>query len=498
MFEKTLKTNKNIKKITKKRRKSIIGGKVLASGGFGCIFKPALKCKNDKDRSSGNVSKLMKKNYALKEYAEVTKYLPQLKKIPNYKNYFLVDGFSLCDPETLDNEDLDNFNKKCGALTKHGFNKENVNKNLGKLKVLSMPYGGEDVEEFIERTRLNYKDMIALNKSLQLLLKNGILPMNKEGIYHSDIKDSNVLISETGDARLIDWGLSTAFNPTSDKAVPVILSNRPFQFNVPFSNVFFNRMFSKMYDEFLKKNPNPDFITIRAFVINYTIAWVDERGPGHLRTLNGIFRDMFQNTLTNIDQKFKDDIIEYSYTFYFIFEYLSQILLKFTRNGKFDVMDYFTKVFIKNIDIWGFIMIYMPIFEYLYKNYNKLDDVEMAILSKIKSMMFLAFQSSAEPINVDDVEKILKNLDQLFETAAKTANFTRLKKPSSSSSSMDKGYGSKKITVKGGVKRGIVKRGIVKRGGSIMSNLKREKRLEKIQRRALLGKRQPMLNKNAV
>ena len=111
-------------------------------------------------------------------------------------------------------------------------------------------------------------------------------------------------------------------------------------------------------------------------------------------------------------------------------------------------------------------MIYMPIFEYLYKNYNKLDDVEMEILSKIKSMIFLAFQSSSEPINLDDVEKILKNLDQLFETAAKTANFARLKKPSSSSSSMDKGYGSKKITVKGGT----VKRGTMKRGGSIIKH----------------------------
>lgn len=466
MFEKTLKTNKNIKKATKKKRKSIIGGKVLASGGFGCIFQPALKCKNDKDRSSNNVSKLMKKTYALKEYAEVIKYLPQLEKIPNYKNYFLVDGFSLCDPETLDREDLENFNKKCGALTKHGFDKENVNKNLGKFKILSMPYGGEDVDEFIKRTRLNYKDMLSLNKSLQLLLKNGILPMNKEGIYHCDIKDSNVLISETGDARLIDWGLSTAFNSASDKEVPAVLSNRPFQFNVPFSNVFFNRMFSKMYDEFLKKNPSPSFISIRAFVINYTIAWVDERGPGHLRTLNGIFRDMFENTLTNVDQKFKDDIIEYSYTFYFIFEYLSQILFKFTRNGKFDVMDYFTKVFIKNIDIWGFIMIYMPIFEYLHKNYNKLDDVEMEILLKIKELIFLAFESSAEAINVDDVEKILKTLDQLFAKASQSANFARLKKPSSSSSSADKGYGSKNITVK----RGGVKRGTVKRGGSIIGH----------------------------
>lgn len=441
-----LKSRKNKK--TKKR--VITGGKVLASGGFGCIFQPALKCKGKTSRRDNNVSKLMKKKYALKEYAEVIKYLPQLKKIPNYQMYFLVDGFYLCDPETLDGEDLENFNKKCGALTKHGFSRDNVDKNLGKLKILSMPYGGVDVEEFVEKSTLNYKEMLLLNKSLHMLLKNGILPMNKEGIYHSDIKDSNVLVSETGETRLIDWGLSTSFNPSTDKEVPTILSNRPFQFNVPFSNVLFNRIFSKMYDEFLKKTPNPDFISIRAFVINYTVAWVDERGPGHLRTLNGIFRDMFENTLTNIEQKFKDDIIEYSYTFYFIFEYLSKILFKFTRNGKFDVMEYFTKVFIKNIDIWGFVMIYMPIFEYLYKNYKKLNDTEMEILLKIKSMILLIFDSGAEPININEIEIILKKLDQLFEEAGKTANFTRLKKPSSAKSYSDKAYSSKKLTVKRG------------------------------------------------
>ena len=42
---------------TKKVRK---GGKVLSSGGFGCIFKPALKCKQ-KNRMDNYVSKLMKK-----------------------------------------------------------------------------------------------------------------------------------------------------------------------------------------------------------------------------------------------------------------------------------------------------------------------------------------------------------------------------------------------------------------------------------------------------
>ena len=37
------------------------GGKVIASGGFGCIFKPALKCKNKDKRQEDSITKLMKK-----------------------------------------------------------------------------------------------------------------------------------------------------------------------------------------------------------------------------------------------------------------------------------------------------------------------------------------------------------------------------------------------------------------------------------------------------
>lgn len=413
------------------------GGKVLASGGFGCIFKPALRCKTSKTRNKDGVSKLMKKKYVMKEYGEILKYLPELKSIPNYQNYFLVEGFSTCDPDPLDEEDKDNFDQKCRALTKNGYTRENVNKRLGELKIISMPYGGIDVGDYVDSVGFNYEKLHALNESLQMLLKNGILPMNKKGIYHCDIKDSNVLV-QTDDkkvsTRLIDWGLSTLF--TTEKTIPGSLLNRPFQFNVLFSNILFNNLFTKMYNDFLKKNPNPDYITIRSFVINFTIAWVDERGPGHLRNLNGIFKDIFGDTLKNVEEKFKEDIIEYNYTFYFIFEYLSQILFKFTNGNTFDQMKYFTEVFLKNIDVWGFVMIYIPIFEYLHKNYKRLNPIELDMFRTIKSMMLLVMGSSAEPIDIDNLEDMLKKLGTLFEKAKREKiNFGRLKRPSSSSSS---------------------------------------------------------------
>ena len=69
------------------------GGKVLASGGFGCIFSPALKCIDSAQRKRNTVSKLMISKNATKEYEEISKLNIVLNKIPNYKLYFLIDNY---------------------------------------------------------------------------------------------------------------------------------------------------------------------------------------------------------------------------------------------------------------------------------------------------------------------------------------------------------------------------------------------------------------------
>ena len=103
------------------------GGNVLASGGFGCIFQPALKC-NDSilEPEPGEVRKLMTEKHAITEYSQIQTFKKILEKIPNYEEYFLVKGFSLCKPTKLSKEDKNNF-RKCKALTKKGFTKDNIN-----------------------------------------------------------------------------------------------------------------------------------------------------------------------------------------------------------------------------------------------------------------------------------------------------------------------------------------------------------------------------------
>lgn len=417
------------------------GGKAFASGGFGCIFKPSIKCKTRKNKTNVGITKLMKIKYAKTEYKEIQEFKNLLDDIPNYSDYFLLDGFSLCEPDKLTKEDLEKFDKKCKALKKIDITESNVNKSLKKLMALNMPYGGVDVGDYIEKIHMDYKKIHKMNVSLIELLKKGIVPMNEREIFHCDIKDSNILVKEESEpetekensvkTRLIDWGLSTTYK--SGENIPKPLRNRPFQFNVPFSVVLFNDKFTKMYSDFLKKNKTPSFFIIRSFVINYVIAWINKRGPGHLKALNNIFKEFFERGLINIEKQFKEDLIEFDFTFYFIFEYISYVLFKFTKNGKFEKMEYFTEVFLKNLDIWGFTMTYLPVLEYLSKYYNKLCKCELEIFEKIKEVILYVIECSYVPIDVDKIVSKLEELNTLFLCAAKKST-TRFEEKHTTSS----------------------------------------------------------------
>ena len=56
-----MKTNMrtNMRTRTNARTRTKQGGKVLASGGFGCVFTPALKCEGAAHREKGKVSKIL-------------------------------------------------------------------------------------------------------------------------------------------------------------------------------------------------------------------------------------------------------------------------------------------------------------------------------------------------------------------------------------------------------------------------------------------------------
>lgn len=404
---------------------NVSGGNALTSGGFGCLFKPALKCKNTKFNYDPTlVTKLMTKKHALDEYNQIQIFKSILEHIPDYHKYFLVDGFSKCEPVELTNDDLKDFDKNCKALKKKNFTAKNINNNLNKILALNMPDGGIDVDDYI--FSLKDKTTLAgiymnLNISLANLLVKGIEPMNKSQLYHCDVKGSNILVSldSEKETRLIDWGLSVYRKDMNKTHIPDKLNRRPFQFNVPFSVILFNKKFIEKYNLFLKKNQSVDFFAIREFVINYIFYWNKIRGAGHLKTINSIFKRLTQNMLPAIEnKKIKNHIVEYDFTYYYIVEYISKILLKYTVEGRLNLLDYFNNVFLNNIDVWGLTIIYMSFLDNLYEIYKDTDNMSVYHLRFIEKIKYIIihflFENSTEAIDINKLAYELRSLNNII------------------------------------------------------------------------------------
>ena len=385
------------------------GGKTIASGGFGCVFRPSLKCKSANAKEPRKISKLMTTKHALDEYNEVLLLKNILNKIPNYNDYFIIDGFTICEPDKLSISDLNDF-KKCTALPKDNITSDNINQSLDKLLLVNIPDGGEALDDYIYK-HSNYHEIVEINKSMVQLFLHGIIPMNKANVYHSDIKDSNVLISRNSkglNAKLIDWGLTVIYHPTKQDALPRNWKNRPFQFNSPFSNILFSDAFEEKYNAFLKYSSGKmTRAKLTPFILNYILEH-NERRPGHFKLITHIFFMFYEKE--HPQEKNNIKFFEEMYVLPCITNYIVKILLTFKP------MDYLYKVFVKNVDVWGILMTYYPIMEIIYDNYKTSSLTDIKIFNFIKSMYLnVLYKNGDKVIPVSKVVMQMNKITRLFQ-----------------------------------------------------------------------------------
>ena len=398
------------------------GGKVMSSGGFGCLFIPKLKCKNKMTIKKGEkyVSKLMMKKHAEIEYELVNKFKKILQVIPNYDNYFLLNNISLCDNlQKITNKDLLDFDIKCNPLYKNKITSKNINDNLDKIAFLNMPNGGVDIDDYLMDKK--GKDYVIFNNVMIKLLKNGIEAMNNLGVYHNDLKGSNILIDDSKKynikARIIDWGLSFIYYKSPKNTIndiPLNIRNRNIQFNLPLSIIMFQQSFISKYEEYIKVNINKEKYNLTNFILSYSKYNFEKNGNGHIKYVEKILYLLFINDkiYENIT---RDKYVEIKIKEYYV-NYFYEILVNYTNmNGIFEIEKYFDNVFIKNLDVYGFIISYVYIIEDLFNNYDKLNESGIILYNKIK-IIFLKylFSNSTKIIDKNELINNLKSLNKYF------------------------------------------------------------------------------------
>ena len=186
------------------------GGKPIDSGTYGCVFNPALACKGQK-RPSG-VSKLMSSKNAIKEMELLKPIYALSKKYPTLKSYVIIPNLNMCTPAKINSKDLHTFNDTCRALYESGYNHHNINDRRDEFKLLQMEHGGTTVGDYIQSMKPHQEYYI--HKGIADIFKHVIIPMNQHHLYHSDIKENNILV-KNNKFKLIDFGLMILHNHTT-------------------------------------------------------------------------------------------------------------------------------------------------------------------------------------------------------------------------------------------------------------------------------------------
>ena len=249
--------------------------------------------------------------------------------------------------------------------------------------------------------------------------------------------------------RLIDWGLSTEYKPFNDEPFPKEWRNRPIQYNVPFSSIIFTEVFIQKYNKFIQKGGKQTEQELKPFVLDYIYVWFKKRGLGHYKLINKIMYILFNKELPNVNETTKQKIIENEFTINYILNYITEILIHFTKfreNGNLNLREYLDNVFIHIIDIWGCITIYVPILIIFYNNYDKLNEEQLEIFKLLKHILITYLYSPRiEPVNINNLVDDLNKLDKLLHLANDINNDTSNYKIKSSSKQISYNKTSKLI-----------------------------------------------------
>ena len=412
------------------------GGAPFVQGGFGCIFSPALRCKDterttnshyDNDNRDKFVSKLIETKYAKREYDYVVKIKKKLEHLPeDIKKYLSIDDFTICDPAPLTKSDTTNIESVCDTIlsyvsdnkTKLPITAQNINNNLDKFKIINMPKLGDSLHAYIKNTKLSTKELIFLNNIIIKFVSVVIPSMNRTGVIHGDLKSANILFSNNIHIPvLIDWGLSYLVPPS--ESVPEDLFGLDMQYQHPFSTILFSKNLLQEYEDFLvilkKQEKHIDKESLRIFATAQYSNFKNDYSKIHkylasvfICAYKEDFLRMVKGNVLFIDDTITDDI----YTNYVI-NYIVDVLFEYTNHNTnvLNLGKYFKRVYMHNVDIWGMVSIYYELIKKPIDNYAlSSKEYKIYIQMLMNVLVKNIFENSTKVINIGklihDIKKV--------------------------------------------------------------------------------------------
>lgn len=346
------------------------GGKAIGSGGFGCVFRPAIKCKGEKGREKNSISKLLTYDAAEDEMAEINHAKKVVESIPNYDEYFAVTGYRTCTPGRLTAEDYIMFNKECKGplgITSKEYNYDTEFREQYTRAIIA-PDLGLDVSKTLKQLfKSKPKDLklylAKFNYKAADFLEFGLSQLIKKGFYHSDVKPQNMMTSFDKNSlehsfnyiKLIDFGLALPKNATYKHV------NTSLLFNFPFTSLFFNYPQEVNLNQmiFLNTKGNLDNKNLKAELKKYNQKIFYELEKGHSNYIKRIGRLAFNMS--------KDDFKRYLqniWSEYVLNAIKSSIEPLPKQEFLFSIQKYWESVYRYNLDTWGFLTTFLILAAY--------------------------------------------------------------------------------------------------------------------------------------
>ena len=425
---KKIKIRKNKKKIN-----SIYdGGAAFVKGGFGCVFKPALNCKDSELNTPPNyVSKLIGAKHGKREYMYINNIKKRLEHLPaNVKKYFLLDNVSMCEPKPLTEQDKVKIEEVCDYIltdnkdktTQEPINSQNINDNLDKFKIINMPELSISLSHYIKKRELTPIDLINLNNNIIEYLTIVIPALYKNGVVHGDIKPDNLMfnMSDNNTLVVIDWGLSYVLD-SERKNVPEALYTLGVQWHHPFSSFLFKKHVIDKYDILLQKLKKEGVKVTRDSLREFAMSEYKIFMTNHEKQflfLNDTFMNVYGEQLAKKLKKVgRSDIDNYMYNMIinYIVEYIIDVLVTYTVNYKLEMGKYFYEVYLMNADTWGIMSTYSELIESI-PLMTKMTSVERktVIDMLMKILTHNLYKNGGKVINIPkliyDIEELNKYL----------------------------------------------------------------------------------------